>query len=202
MSEITPISVPGAIEYVPLEPKTELLGVLTPDDVANFKRDIILKAQGVAVQISEDTPPIPAALAFAAAYDVATEAVLRRENGALILLFDHEAVKPLRPDQVDESIWQEMVKEKEKVVALEAPARELAIDLIKLWRRAGEENGFIACVKFFIELLLKELQPCLALHLRGAVPSLPLLAAIYVARPYGKTIKYTDDAGRNVILFS
>jgi len=71
----------------------------------------------------------------------------------------------------------------------------------KLWRRAGEENGFIACVKFFIELLLKELRPCVALHLRGSVPSLPLLAAIYVARPYGQTIDYTDDAGRNVILF-
>jgi hypothetical protein len=202
MLEIVPLSVPGAIEYVPIEPNTELLGSLTPEDVANFKRDIILGAQGVAVQISEDTPPIPAALAFAAAYDVATEAVLRRENGTLILLFSHQAAKPLRPSGVDESIWQEMAKEKERVIASETLARELAIDLLKLWRRAGEENGFIACVKFFIELLLKELRPCVALHLRGSVPSLPLLAAIYVARPYGQTIDYTDDAGRNVILFS
>jgi hypothetical protein len=191
-----------AIEYFPIEPKTELLGSLSPKDVANFTRDIILQAQGVAVQISEDTPPIPAALALAVAYDVATEAVLRRENGALILLFDHEAVKPLRPDQVDESIWQEIMKEKERVIASEAPARELTIDLLKLWRRASEENGFIACVKFFIKLLIKELQPCATLHLRGAVPCLLFLAAVYVARPYGKTIDYTDDAGRNVILFS
>ncbi len=202
MTETTPSTIPAVIEYIAIHPKTELLGSLTEKEIADFKRDVILQAQGDPVMLSDDTPAIVAALMFAAVYNVATEVVLCQSNKAMVLLFDHQAVKPLRPKNVNEKIWTQILLEKEKDISTNDANRESTIDLQKIWQRAAEENDLISCVNYFIKSLADHLQPCATLRLRGTIPCLPLMAAIYVTRPYGQNIIYTDADLRSVTLFS
>ncbi len=198
-------SIPEATEYVVVQPKTTLAETVTPAAIASLRREVIFQAQGEAVELFDGMPSLTTALSFAAAYDVADEIVFRIDSDRLILIFDHQPKENLRPEEVDETIWKEILKLKEKIVIAQdtlAPTPELTVDLAVIWERAGENNDIIARTKIFIELFVKELKPAVAVHLRGEIPNLPLLAAIYLARPCGHTVIFEDAAGNSIILFS
>jgi hypothetical protein len=198
------VSVPVATEYVIVEPKIALLGTLTPQNVADFQRDIMLQAQGDTIELSDGMPPLLSALTFATVYDIAMEAVFRLNNGTLVLLFDHQANEPLRP-KVDESVWTEMLKVKNKnmiVQDVSCPTPEVTLDLSAIWSRTREHDDIVARTKLFIKSFTGYLQPSLAIHLRGEIPCLPLFVAVYLIRPYGHTIDYIDAQGVNITLFS
>ncbi|MBI5222349.1 MAG: hypothetical protein HY980_02525 [Candidatus Magasanikbacteria bacterium] len=205
MSKIISSSVSVATEYVVVRSNTSLLGSITPENITAFQRDIMLQTQGEAVELSDGLPLLISALTLATIYDIAKEAVLHLNNGALILLFDHQSVEQLRPEEVDESVWTEMLKVKNKSIAVQdisCPTREVMIDLSAIWDNTRAHDDIIARTKLFIKSLAKYLKPGLTIHLRGEVPCLPLLTAIYLMRPYGHTIDYTDAQSANVILFS
>jgi len=66
---------------------------LNPNDqqsINDFRTQVVLQTQGDPAIFQTETPVLPLALAFAASYDVATQALLRLDDGRLVLLFDHE----------------------------------------------------------------------------------------------------------------
>jgi hypothetical protein len=205
MSQTTSSFVPMTTEYITVQPKIALLGSLTPQNIADFQRDVMLQAQGDSVELSEGMPPLLSALTFATVYDLVQEAVFRLANGQLVLLFDHQSTEPLRPAEVEKSVWIEILKIKNKSIAVQdvsGPAPEVTIDLSAIWNRTREHDDLIARTKLFIKSLAGYLQPGLTVHLIGEIPNLPFLAAVYLVRPYGHTIDFTDAKGETVTLFS
>ncbi|OGQ44847.1 MAG: hypothetical protein A3H42_01260 [Deltaproteobacteria bacterium RIFCSPLOWO2_02_FULL_46_8] len=193
-----------AIEYVVVQPQTTLVGSVTPASIASLRREVTIQAQGEDVELFDGMSPLTAALSFAAVYDIADEAVLRIRNGPLVLLFDHQPKEILRPEEVDETIWAEMLKVKNKSVAVQdisAPAPETVIDLVALWSRAQEHDDIVARTRRFIKSLVRALEPAMTVRLRGEIPDLPLLSAIYLVRPYGHTVLFEDAHGGSVTLF-
>lgn len=198
-------SPPVATEYVVVQPQTTLIGSITPTDIASLQREVTLQAQGEAVELFDGMPPLTTALSFAAVYDIADEAVFRLSNGQLVLLFDHQPKETLRPEEVDETIWAEILKVKNKGVTVQdisTPTPEVVIDLAALWSRVREHDDLIARTKLFIKLLAGALEPAITVRLQGVVPNLPLLSAIYLTRPYGHTVIFEDAHGGSVTLFS
>lgn len=198
-------SAPVATEYVVVRPQTTLVGAVTPTNIAILQREVALQAQGEAVELFDGMPPLTAALSFATVYDIADEAVFRLSNGPITLIFDHQSKEILRPKGVDETIWAEILKVKNKGVAVQdiaTPITETVIDLAALWSRVREHDNIIARTKLFIKSLADTLDPAITVRLRGEIPNLPLLSAIYLARPYGHTVIFEDARGGSVALFS
>ena len=198
-------SPPVATEYVVVQPQTTLVGSVTPASIASLQREVTLQAQGEAVELFDGMPPITTALSFAATYDIADEAVFRISNGRLVLLFDHQPKETLRPKEVDETIWAEILKVKNKGVTVQdisTPITETVIDLATLWSRVREHDNIIVSTKLFIKSLAGALEPAITVRLRGEIPNLPLLSAIYLIRPYGHTVIFEDAHGASVTLFS
>lgn len=204
MPQATFLSVPMATKYVIVQPKITLLRSLTQQNVTDFQHDVILQSQGDAVELFDGMSPLLSALTFAIVYEIAQEVVFRLNNGTLILLFDHQATESLRPE-VEESLWVEMLKVKNKSIAVRDvswPTPEITIDLSTIWSHTREHNDLVARTKLFIKSLAGYLKPGLTIHLHGEIPCLPLLVAIYLVRPYGHNIDYTDLKGKSVTLFS
>lgn len=198
-------SVSVATEYVVVQPQTTLVGSVTPANIASLQREVALQAQGEAVELFDGMPPLTTALSFAAVYDIADETVFRLSNGQLVLLFDHQPKETLRPEEVDESIWAEILKVKNKGVTVQdisTPTSETVIDLAALWSRVREHDDIIARTKLFIKSLAGALEPAITVRLRGEIPNLPLLSAIYLTRPYGHTVLFEDAHTGSVTLFS
>ncbi|PJA89711.1 MAG: hypothetical protein CO137_02770 [Candidatus Magasanikbacteria bacterium CG_4_9_14_3_um_filter_32_9] len=198
-------SPPIATEYIIVQPQTTLVGSITPANIELLQREIILQAQGEAVELSDGISPLTTALSFSAIYDIADETVFRLSNGQLVLLFDHQPKETLRPEEVEESIWTKILKIKSKSVVVQdisAPKPEIILDLVALWGRIREQDDIIARTKLFIKSFAKALEPAITIRLCGEIPNLPLLSAIYLARPYGHTIIFEDAHNESVTLFT
>ena len=194
-----------ATEYALVQPQPTLIGPMTPEAITAFQRTVTLQGQGEAVQFFDGMPALTTALAFATIYDIADEAVFHISTGELVLLFDHQAKETLRAEEVDEAIWGEILKVKNKGISVQdiaAPAPKITLDLATLWSRVREHNDIITRTKLFIKSLAPILTPAMTIHLHGEIPNLALLSAIYLVRPYGYTITYADAHGGNVTLFS
>jgi hypothetical protein len=79
---------------------------------------------------------------------------------------------------------------------------ELKINLGSIWNKAPEHDDMVARTTFFVKSFFSVLKPAITISLQGEIPSLPLLIAIYLARPYGHTITFTDNHNNTVTLFS
>jgi hypothetical protein len=196
-----------ATEYTVVQPQITLVapGSVTPANLATLQREVALQAQGEAALLFDGMQAMTTAFSFATIYDIADEAVFRLSNGQAVLLFDHQSKEALRPEVVDETIWAEILKVKNKSVTVQdvaTPAPELTIDLAGLWSRVKEHNDLITRTKFFIKNFFNTLSPAMTVRLRGEIPNLPLLTAIYITRPYGHTIIFEDAQGTSVVLFS
>jgi hypothetical protein len=195
----------AAVEYILLEPTVLLAQPMTPENLALFQRAIAFQAQGDYVELPAGWAGGQAAAALVAIYELAREAVVRLDDGRLVLLFDHEEQEKLRLEDVDETIWQEILKFKNKIDLVQdvaAPKPELALDLALLWNRTKEQTDLLARTKIFIKELATALAPAMTIILRGDIPNLPLLAAIYLARPSGHRIIFENADKTRVILFS
>jgi hypothetical protein len=196
-----------ATEYVVVRPQTTLAtaGSVTPANLAALQQEVALQAQGEAVELFDGMPSITTAFSFATIYDIADEVVFRLSNGQTVLLFDHQSKETLRPEVVNESIWSEILKVKNKSVSVQdvsMPTPELTIDLAGLWSRVKEHDDLVVRTKLFIKNFFNTLSPAMTVRLRGEIPNLALLAAIYITRPYGHTIIFEDAQGTSVVLFS
>jgi len=187
------------IEYVKITPlKIDIT------DETHFKQEITLQSQGQVVEFSDKTPIRESALAFACAYEVASEAVLRKEDGSLILLFSHHEQEFLRPEEVDESFFQEvqeMKKKAENVRDIAMPVRETIIDLSFEWNSLKKERDERSKILSFIQKIPSFMRAGMNVVLQGDIPSLPLLYTVYFARSYGYTVFYMDDHGDRTMLF-
>lgn len=193
-----------ATEYIVAQPQTKLVGSVTSANIASLQHEVTLQAQGEAVELFDGMPPLTIVLSFATVYDIADETVFRLSNGQLVLLFDHQPKETLRPEEVDETIWVEILKVKSKGVAVQdvsTPKPEAVIDLAALWSRVREHDDIIARTKLFIKSLAGVLEPAITVRLRGEIPNLPLLSAVYLTRPYGHTVIFEDARGGSVTLF-
>lgn len=196
-----------AVEYVAVKPQTTLIstGSITPTNLVALQREIALQAQGEANLLFDGMPAMVTAFSFSTIYDIANEVVLLLKNGHAVLLFDHQSEEVLRPEEVDETIWTEILKVKnESVTVLDVPmpVPDLEIDLGYLWSLVNEHYDIITRTKLFIKTFFSALTPAMTIRLRGEIPNLPLLVALYITRPYGHTIIFEDVQGNSVILFS
>ena len=192
-----------AAEYTLVSPPG--INVHDPQSVRDFRTQVTLQAQGDPAIFDARTPQTALALAFAAAYEVATQALMRLEDGRLVLLFDHETRELMPSEEVDETVWAEILKLKNKIVTAQdvaMPIPELSIDLAAAWSRVKEGDDIVARTKLFLKALTPALSPCATLRLRGDIPALPLLAVLYLVRPSAYTVEYADVSGTVVTLFS
>ncbi|MBU1131870.1 hypothetical protein KKC32_01270 [Patescibacteria group bacterium] len=202
MGQASPLS---ATEYVLIQPQTNLAESSTPENIALLQREVILRAQGEAVELFDGLLPLSTILTFAAIYDIADEAVFRLLDGRLVLLFDHQPKGTMRSEEVDEIIWAEILKVKSKGVTVQdicGPKSEVIIDLASIWSRVRENDDIIARTKVFIKALFGFLEPAVIVRLRGEIPNLPLISAVYLVRPYGHRVIFDDARGNSVNIFS
>lgn len=177
-----------------------------PQSVQNFRTQIALQVQGDPVVFDAKMPLSALALGFTVAYEVATQAFLQLEDGRKVLVFDHETRDLMQSETIDETVWSEVLKLKNKVISarnVATPTPETIIDLGILWNRTKEQDDIIIRTKFFMKNFVQNLSPSLTLRLLGDIPALPLLAAVYLARPAAYTVEYADPhSGMNVMLFA
>jgi hypothetical protein len=198
-------SIPAMTEYVLVQPKTLLVDSVTPAMIESLQREVILQAQGEAVELFADRSSLTVALAFATVYDIADEVILRLSSDQLVLLFDHQPKDTVRPNQVNEALWAEILKIKKKSIFVQdilAPKTEVTIDLSALWSQVRKHDDPIAHTKLFIKALTEVLEPAVTVRLLGEIPNLPLLSTIYLVRPYGHKIIFEDNQSLTVTLFS
>lgn len=177
----------------------------TPQGCNDFRNYIALQAQGEIAVLLDDVPGAMATVAFATIYDVADEALLRLSNGQLIRIFLHTREPIAYTEKIADDIWNEIKKIKNKrdnIFDLADAPPEFYLDLALLWEQT-KGDAVVTRTKHFIKLLTNKLRSSLVLHLFGEIPTLPLLVAVYLARPYGKEIFYQENAeARQVLLFS
>jgi hypothetical protein len=176
-----------------------------PQSVAALRTQVTLQVQGDPAIFDAKIPAKEIALAFAAAYEVATQAILRLDDGRSMILFDHET-RELMPDEpADDAVWTEILRLQNKITAAQdvaAPAPEADIDLSAIWSRVIESDDVVARTKLFLKSLAAILEPAMTIRLHGEVPALALLSAIYLSRPSGYTVEYQDAAGATITLFA
>lgn len=191
-----------AAEYTLVSPPG--INLHDPQSVRDFRTQVTLQAQGDPAIFDARTPLLGLALSFASAYDVATQALLRLEDGRLVLLFDHETRDLIPPEEIDETIWAELLKHRNKMTSAQdvaTPTPENIVDISALWSRVKEHDDVVTRTKLFLKALAPMCTPCATLKLRGEIPALPLLAALYLARPSAYTVECADVSG-NVTLFT
>lgn len=177
----------------------------TPQGCNDFRNHITLQAQGEIAVLLDGLSGAMAAVAFSTIYDVAGEALLRLSDGPLVRLFLHTRERIAYTENITDDVWNEIRKiknKRENIFDLAGAPPEFHLDLASLWKQT-KDDAIVTRTKHFIKLLMSELRSSLVLHLIGEIPTLPLLAAIYLARPYGKEIFYQENAeARQVLLFS
>ena len=182
-----------AIEYVKIG--TELID----------RSQMIFKLQGQPVELSEKMSIENLALTFALAFEFSSETVLRLNNKELVLLFAHHEQGFLRPEEVNKTIFEEIIKSAEKakfVSDIAMPPPEIIINLEKEWKKIKKGKDEILKTKEFIKSMPKILKPAINLIMEGEVPALAFLSMIYFSRPYGHNIFYKDKKRNNIKLFS
>ena len=190
-AEYTLVSLPG-------------INPLDPQSVQDLRTQVTLQAQGDPVIFDARTPQLSLALAFASAYAVATQVLMRLEDGRLVLLFDHETRELMQSEQVDETIWAEILKLKNKITSVQSiamPTPELLLDLATIWSRIKESNDIVVRTKLFLKAIPSLISPCMTLRMFGDIPALPLTAVLYLVRSGAYTVEYTNDLGISVTLF-
>jgi hypothetical protein len=181
--------------------------VLNPNDqqsIKDFRTQVVLQTQGDPAIFQTETPVLPLALAFATSYDVATQALLRLDEGRLVLLFDHETRDLMSPEEIDKTVWEELEKLKNKIVSVQdvaAPMSQQTIDLKSVWSRTKEHDDLIVRTKLFLKTLVSDLTPAITLRVTGEIPALPFLMALYLLRPTAYTVEYADLSGNVIVLF-
>lgn len=196
--------IPVVTEYVAVRPKSILSELLTQANIELLLHEVILQAQGETIELFDCMSSFTAVLSFSAVYDIADETVFRLTDGRLVLLFDHKFRQTFRPKEVNEIIWNKILKAKSKCVFVQdvaTPIPEVVIDLIAIWSNLCKHRDIIVRTKFFIKYIIEELKPAIAIRLIGEIPNLPLLFAVYLARPYGHTVIFEDVNGVEVVLF-
>lgn len=193
-----------ATEYIPIQVSLPL-DLKDPQSIESFGRAVTLQAQGDAVELFEGHNSSKSAIMFASVYNVATEAVLHLTDTRSVLLFDHSSGFSLRPEHIDETIWSEILKFKNKGFSVQdvaMPEPETLIDLNWIWSHVKENDDTILRTKAFIKSFAPVLNPSLNIVLQGEIPTLPFLVALYLLRPYGQAIQYKDNSGATIPLFS
>ncbi len=186
-------------EYIPIQFPVNTTALDT------LRHDVALQSQGEAVELFDTMSVLVTAVSCATIYDSADEAILHLNTGQRVLLFDHQPNKKLRPEGIDETLWTEILKIKNKSTAItdvSGPQSEVTIDLALIWNHIKKDTDIIGQTKFFIQSFFSSLTPGITIHLQGEIPTLPLFFAIYLARPYGYTIMFEDTEGTRVTLFS
>lgn len=189
-------------EYVVVVPPVLVLS--DPQSIMNFCRQVTLQVQGKPAIIDEQIANESLSLSLAVAYEVATRIVLRLEDGQMILIFDHETRNLVSEEKIDDSVWLEISKLKDDVVIvgdITLPPLEHVVDLAVVWNEIDESNNLIDRTKTFLRKIVENSEPAMTLKLRGEIPSLPLLAAVYLLRPFGHTIQYQNNVGEHATLF-
>ena len=223
MTKTTLNIAPSVVEYAVPQLDLGLLGQDGKNDqIDDFLYDLRLQVQGEAVEIPDSLPAAAAALTLAAAYELSAEAVFRPrdDDNFRVLIFDHQGMpqeRLFRPDGVDETLWLEIKRAIETVTPVSeylTPSPDTEIDLSNIWsavpdsaddisaNKANDPNFLTDRTKQFVRSLVVRLRHGLHLHLFGEIPTLPLLAAVYLSRPFGLTVDYTDKSGQKVTLFS
>ncbi|OIO52204.1 hypothetical protein COY93_02310 [Candidatus Uhrbacteria bacterium CG_4_10_14_0_8_um_filter_58_22] len=192
------------------------------DQMDDFLYDLRLQVQGEAVEIPDGLPAAVAALTLAAAYELSAEVVFRPrdDDDFRVLIFDHQGMPQeqlFRPDEVNETLWSEIKQAIETVTPVSeylTPSSDTEIDLSNVWSAVPDsavdahanntdDSSLLADrTKQFARSLVGQLRHGLHLHLFGEIPTLPLLVAVYLSRPFGLTVDYTDKSGRKATLFS
>jgi hypothetical protein len=197
-----PIQPMEVVEYAAVAPPA-----LVPEDpqsIANLRTQVTLQTQGDPAIFDAKTPQTALVLAFAAACDAATQAILRLEDGRAVLLFDHETRQLIPQEPMEESVSVEIKKLRGKISAAEdvaAPTPEKTVDLAAMWSESGTSEDVVTNTKLFLKRLVLALKPAMILRLQGDIPALPLLAALYLARPSGRAVEHQNNAGTIAVLF-
>lgn len=80
---------------------------LIPSDtqsISDFRINVALQIQGEPAIFDAKNHATALVLAFATAYDLATQVILRLEDGRAVLIFDHESRDLLTPEPIEERV--------------------------------------------------------------------------------------------------
>lgn len=181
------------------------LDTLNPESLQEFRTAIALQVQGDPAIFDERAPLGSLVLAFAVAHDVATQAILSLTNGRDILLFDHETRDVMAKKSIDDTLWTTVAELKESLPLFHdamLPPPQFSVHLDTIWNATEESDDIVERTRLFLEALILAFIPCIALQLRGDIPALPLLCAVYLARPTAQTVEYIDASGTTLALFA
>ena len=171
-----------AVEYIPVDGKQNTLTY-----------------QGKRIEFIEGMNSLDLIKVFKTAYNLSPEAIFKQKDGTIFLIWDHSIETVLRPERVDESLWQEIQEASLDFPFNKKRVTKTTIDIESIWKKNKLSKDSI---KLFIKALVKELKPSTVLILKGEIPNLPLLVAMYISRPYGKGIFFEDNYEERIRIFS
>ncbi|HUT22428.1 MAG TPA: hypothetical protein VMX18_03425 [Candidatus Bipolaricaulota bacterium] len=162
----------------------------------DFRNHVAIQAQGEIAVLPSDWPAEASAATFAIFCDIADETLIRMPDNSLMRLFLHSKSPVSYAETFSNDVWNKIKKVKDQrtnVSDLAGARSSRQIDLISLWEQTTGD-AVVSRTQDFIPLLPNAFLPAEKVILIGEIPALPLFAAIYFSRSYGKRIFYQKQA--------
>lgn len=171
-------SIPEAVIYAKLVLPSSISW--ETEEINNLREEILLQAQGEAVEVSENHPIPLLMITLDVLHKVSPEMVLRLNSGKCVLIFDHWG-KPILRDK-DIIIINESMNYQEH----EDFIPELNINLESIWgKKANIEEDNLRAIRSALAEIKKFIHPTIITTLIGKAP--PLLFLLTQHLLYGKT---------------
>ena len=178
-----------AIEYLPITLPTP-----SGEGINEFLRTTTLLCQGRAVMLKEeDVTTLQFAYAFKTIFLHAEEAVFCTKSGEQILLFSHGDVPPLRPSEIDESLWNTICTLRDALPLASSIANPPPVASLNLSSfSTANANASSASLLEFVRILSTKITPSFDMIFLGPVHPLELFAACLVVFGRVQTLSYTE----------
>lgn len=198
-AQTTFILAPSVTGYLPVEifPDNSLA---TEEDIRNFRKKVLLSAQGGPALLSGRMDFLPLLIAFGTLYGNASELAFQFPDGRRALLFDHQNNFDIRPKGVDVRVSREIERAFEKRKNSKSAAGEYMLSFDSLWKKEFREKdileGTLQMVKNFSSFPHAD-----KLYLKGEIPGFPADALLRVFRPLASEIFYLKSNGQIIKIF-
>lgn len=170
-------SIPEVVTYTKLVLPLSI--PLDSEQIKTLRKEIILQAEGEAVEVSEEYPIPLLMIALDAIHGVSPEMVLRLNSGTRVLIFDHWG-KPILRDKDIFVINKATDYQEDKDFI-----PELNIDLESIWKKVGVKEDNLKAIRSVLDEIKKLIHPTIITTLIGKAPALLFLLTQHLL--YGKS---------------
>lgn len=143
---------------------------LDKEALKKMQEEILLQAQGEAVEFDENSNIVALMAAFDTVHGVSPEAVLKVEGCGRFLIFEHREKPVLRSNDILADFSNEKIEAK-----TEKLEKIIEINIEEVWNGESEEKDYFKRIKKSLNKIKKEIVPAEAVVLIGSGPAILFL---------------------------